>query len=321
MRASGTRRRRAEIMEEETWMTLRYALSRLARPAARRTFGRTWFGLCLAGACVTLLAFGARHLFFITTVWLVLVFAPVRIAIEVMHTFGPRLRQQLSRDLERREDRYTTREQIALRVEDLFAREVQMPRLAPPDMAPKVVEAAALLCDRALRGRQGPLGVLRAATTCAALLERWIGAIAAGEHAVPVGAPPSSVLGSETGNGAAPPALWDPAASIQEQWITLRAVAGLAALTKTLAAVYEDSASRPMDGGSALRTIADAAMDYSDQVGLHLEGPEWEDIAGVPRASLSGELISRLVQAWTVFCAAPQPAPRRLGSFVEAVPE
>lgn len=302
-------------------MTVRYALSHLGSPAARRAFGRTWLGLCLAGACVTVLVFGLRHLFFIATVWLVLVFAPVRIGIEVMHTLGPRLRQQLSRDLERREDRYATREQTALRVEDLFAREVQMPRLVPPDLAPKVVEAAVRLSDRALRGRQGSLGVLRAATACTALLERWIGAVAAGERAVPVGTPSSPALGSETGNGAAPPALWDPSASIQEQWITLRAVAGLAALSKILAAVYEDSAGRPMDGGAALRAVADAAMDYSDQVGLRLEGPEWEDIAGVPRASLSGELISRLAQTWTEFCAAPQPAPRRLGAFVDVVPE
>ena len=42
-------------------MTLRYALSRLERPDARRAFGRTWLWTCLAGAAVTLVARRAHH--------------------------------------------------------------------------------------------------------------------------------------------------------------------------------------------------------------------------------------------------------------------
>lgn len=301
-------------------MTLRYTLSRLSDPAARRAFGRTWLLICLAGALLSLALAGLRHAFFVATVWLLLVFAPVRIAAEALHTVGPRLRRQLSRDLAAREDRYATREQITVMVEDLFGREVQMPRLAPPDLAPKVVAAAARLCDRAFRAGGGPLGVLRAATTCAALLLRWTGAIAAGEQAVPAAPALASRTGAEAGDGVSPPALWDPHASIQDQWATLRAVAGLAALTKTLAAVYEDSARQPIEGGAALRAAADAAMDYADQIGLRLEGPAWEDVAGVPRTHLSGELTGRLAGAWVAFCAAPAPAPRRLEAFVEAVP-
>ncbi len=300
-------------------MTLRYSLSRLSRPAARRAFGRTWLYVCLAGALVSTVVFGVRHAFFVATVWLLLVFAPVRIAIEVLHSVGPRLRRQMSRDLAGREDRYASREGIAIMVEDLFAREVQMPRLAPPDLGSKVVEAAAGLCGRAFLAGGGPLGVLRAAAACATLLERWTGTIAAGEQ---MAAPPlASGTGAEAWNGAGPPALWDPHASIQDQWVALRAVAGLAALVKTLASVYEDSARQPMEGGVALRAVADAAMDYTDQVGLRLDGPAWQDVGGVPRIALGGELLSRLAQAWMAFCAAPQPAPRRLAAFVEAVPE
>jgi len=292
-------------------MTLRYSLSRLSRPAARRAFGRTWLAVCLAGAVLSVLVFGLRHVFFIATVWLLCVFAPIRIAVELLHTAGPRLRSRLSRTLDGRPDRYARREDITVMVEDLFGREVQLPRLAPADLASKVIDAAVHLCDRAFRGGGGALGVLRATSVCAGLLERWAGTIAAGEQAV---------AGRGGHNGAAPPALWDPQASIQEQWETLRALAGLAALVKTLAAVYEDSANRPMDGGAAVRSAAEAAMDYADQIGLRLEGPAWEDVPGVPRIALPPDLIDRLAEAWVVFCAAPHPAPRRLGAFVDMVP-
>ncbi len=300
-------------------MLVRYHLSRLSRPAARRAFGRAWLGVCLAGAVATLLVLGARSAFFIAVVWLLCVFAPVRIAVELLHTAGPRLRRRVARDLARLEDRYTSRDHITLMVEDLFSREVRMPRLAPPDLAPKVIEAAVRLSDRAFRGSGGALGVLRAATTCGVLLERWIGAIAGSESLGlrrEPGRPPRA-----GGNGAAPPALWDPHASIQDQWVTLRSVAGLAALTKTLLAVCEDSLHRPVEGGEALRAIAEAAMDYADQVGLRLDGPGWEDVPGMPRVGLPHETIGRLAEVWTAFCTAPQPAPRRLLAFVDVVPE
>ena len=303
-------------------MTIRYALSRLSRPDARRVFGRTWLGVCLTGACATLLAVGFRHLFFVAAVWLVCIFAPVRIAIEALHVLGPRIRARMYRDLSGRRDRYTTREGIALMVEAHFGREVHMPRLAPPVLEAKVVEAAARLCGRAFLGGAGPAGVDRTATTCAGLLGRWVGTIADSERgAAPVSPRPMGEAAGRDGDGTPPRALWDPGASIQDQWQTLRAVAGLAALTKVLVAVAEDSAPHPLEGGSAMRSAAEAAMDYADQVGLRLEGPPWEDAAGLPAPALSPSVIGRLAGAWTVFCTVPQPAPRRLAAFVDALPE
>lgn len=301
-------------------MTIRYALSQLSRPDARRAFGRTWLVVCLAGACATTLAVGVRQLFFVATVWLVCVFAPVRIAIEALHTLGPRIRDQMYRDLAGRTHRYATREDITLMVEALFGREVQMPRLAPPVLGPKVVETAARLCDRAFLGDAGPAGVLRAATACAGLLDRWVGTIAAGERSAspPLIPPPGT---ADAQDGASPPALWNPHASIQDQWVTLRAVAGLAALTKVLVAVVEDSTNRPLDGGAALRAAADTAMDYADQLGLQLDGPPWDSVSGLPPAALPPDLITRLAGTWTAFCAAPQPAPRRLWAFLNTVPQ
>ncbi len=294
-------------------MAIRHILSRLARPDVRRAAGRTWLGLCLAGTGATLLAVGFRHLFFVATVWLVCIFAPVRIALEALHTLGPRIRDRLYRDLAGRRDRYATREDIALMAEALFGRDVQMPRLAPPVLGAKVVEAAGRLCDRALLRGAGPAGLRRIATTCAGLLERWVGTIAAGERGE------TDLSGG--GDGAAPPALWNPRASIQEQWVTLRAVAGLAALVKVLVAVVEDSTNRPLDGGAAIRSVSEAAMDYADQLGLRLDGPPWEDVAGVPPTTLPHTVVSRLADTWTAFCAAPQPAPRRLMAFIESVSE
>lgn len=291
-------------------MTLRYTLSQLSRGEARRAFGLWWLGICVVGFLVSLLAFGGRQAFFIATVWFLFLFWPVRIAVETLHTLGPRIRRQMQLDLERQQDQYTTREHISLRIEVLFRREVQLPRIAPPELGAKVMEAAVGLTDRALLRGDGLLAVLRTTAVCGTLLDRWLGTIASGEGGAPAVHP---------GNGAGPPALWDPRASIQEQWGTLRAVAALAALTKTLTAVYEDSAGRPLDGGPALRTAAEAAMDYADQIGLKLDGPAWAEVSGIPRTALSSEHLARLAETWTAFCTAPPPAPRRLLVFLETV--
>jgi hypothetical protein len=263
-----------------------------------------------------------KYAFFIATIWVLCVFAPVRIDVEMLHTVGPLIRRKMQLDLDRKADRYTTREQIALRVEVLVADEVQLPRIAPPDLGAKVEEAAVHLTDRAVRGDDGALGVVRAATACGVLLERWVEAIAAGESgAAPVSASPlTPAAQAPGGNGVGPPALWDPRASIQDQWTALRAVAGLAALTKTLTAVYEDAAGLPFDGGGALRAMADAAMDYADQIGLQLDGPAWEVVTGIPQTALPHDLLARVAETWTAFCAAPAPSPRRLRAFVATVP-
>jgi hypothetical protein len=299
-------------------MTLRFALSRLERPEARRAFGRAWLWLCLAGAAATLLADNGRHFFLVLVAWLVCAFAPVRIAIEAMHTAGPRWKTALQRQLLTRADRYASSEGVTLMVEWFAARDVRAPRLAPPDLAPKVVAAASTLCERALRAH-GPAGVLGTATRLASFLDGWVATIAYGERRDALAAVSSRSEPGASPNGAAPAGLWDPHASVQDQWGTLRAVAGLAALTKVLIAVSEDSAGRTVDGGAAIRTEADAAMDYVDQIGLRLEGPAWEEIPGVPRAALPPEILARLADTWLTFFAGPLPAPRRLGAFVDAV--
>ena len=304
-------------------MSLRYALSRLSRPAARRAFGRGWLGVCLAGALVSLAVFGRDHLFFITAIWLLCVFAPVRIAVEVLETRGPRMRRELQRALLARADRYTTREDVALMVETLFAREVRLPRLALPDLEAKIIAAAARVSDRAFRGGEGSAGVLQAITTCTAVLQRWVGVIAAGEMTgsawtAPAAAGPADLAGPAAAvDGAGPAALWDPSASVQDQWVSLRAVAGLAALAKTLTAVYEDSTGSPWAGAGPLRALAEAAMDYADQIGLRLDGPAWEDVEGAPQAAITLDLLGQLAAAWLTFCAAPAPAPRRLRAFLQ----
>lgn len=284
-------------------MTLRYTVSRLARPDARRAFGRAWLWICLAGAAVTLVADGGRHFFLVLVAWLVCIFAPVRIAVEALHSVGPRWKTALQRESLGRADRYRSAEGVALMVEWFASREVRSPRLAPPDLGPKVIEAASRLAGRLLRG-DDPAGLRSGVGRCASLLDRWVALIAAGDAA---------------SDGVGPGELWDPGASIQDQWGTLRAVAGLAALTKVLVAVYEDSAGRPLEEGAAIRREADAAMDYVDQVGLRLDGPPWEEIAAIPRSTLAPDAAARMAGTWLEFCAGPLPAPRRLGAFLDAV--
>jgi hypothetical protein len=272
--------------------------------------------VCAAGALASVAVFGWDHAFFIAAVWLVGAFAPARIAVEVLHSRGPRMRRELQRALAGRADRYSTPEGVTLMAETLFARDVRLPRLAPPDLGEKVIEVASRLTDGALRRGGGSSAVLEAATTCATLLHRWTDAIAAGESAGVSAAAPGR---SSAGNGTAAPALWDPSASVQDRWVTLRAVAGLAALTIILTAVYEDYSGRASEGGPAFRALAEAALDYTDQVGLLLDGPPWEGGEGTIQGGLAPELLSRLAETWLGFCTAPPPAPRRLRAFVETL--
>src|SRR5207245_11803568 len=91
-------------------MTLRYALSELRRPAARRAFGRVWLWVCAAGALASVVVVGWNHAFFIAAVWLVAVVAAARIAVEVLHSRGPRLRRALQLALAGRQHGYAAPE-------------------------------------------------------------------------------------------------------------------------------------------------------------------------------------------------------------------
>lgn len=295
-------------------MTVRYSLSRLSRPESRRAAGRTWLALCAAGALLSLAVFGGRHLVFIVIVWTVVIFAPVRIAMEAFHALGPRLRERLRHDLLTAPDRYATPERAAVMVEHLYGQEVLLPRLAPPDLGPKVIEAASRLCARAFHRGRGPLEIRQAAWACGSLVNRWALTISAGESGT---LPPGPAT---AWNGASSASLWDARASIQDQWVTLRAIAGLAALTRVLAAVYEDSTGSPLQGAPLLRQAADAVMDFADQVGLRLEGPAYEPPEGLFPLDLPHDVATRLAETWRAFCAAPLPAPRRLRAFLDAVP-
>ncbi len=308
-------------------MTIRHWLAQLSDPAGRRTFGRTWLGVCLSAALchifLNIVVFHDPYVFFVLAVWLAVVYAPVRIAVEVLHVVGPRLRRQLEQKLEHREDRYATRQHIAMMGELFFHREVRLPPLAPADLAAKVIAAAVELSDRALRTGPGPNRLLRVTGTCAALLQQWVGAIAsdAANASVP-DHPRSARHGGDEGANKRQAVLWNPRDPIQTQWATLRAMVGLAALTKTLTALYEDSAARTLDDGPALRTMADAAMDYADQVGLELDGATWEGVSGLPRTTtLPQDRVSELADRWRTFCGAPHPAPRRLQAFIDTLPE
>jgi len=303
-------------------VTWRYRVAQLSRRGVRRTVGRLWFAVCSAGAIVTLGLAGGRHLFIVIAVWLVCVFVPGRIAIEALQAWSPRVRETLRREVARRGDRYDLPGGLAVMAELLYEREVRPPRLAPPDLAARVTDASVALCRHAGAPGARSNAVHRAAMVCGSLLDRWLSAIAASEQD---SRPPAGTTGGHraagTPNGARPPVLWDADASIQDQWVVLRAVAGLGALTAVLILLYEDTSGRQMDGGGSLRAVADAAMDYVDQVGLGMDGPPWESATGIPLAPLSQDLAARLAETWVAFCQTPLPAPRRLGAFIDSLPQ
>lgn len=278
-------------------MGIRFWLSRLGEARHRRTATRWLLTLALGGFGLTMLVLiatgrGTGRWFFALAVWLALIFIPLWLVTQVFQTLGPTLRRRLSAGLAGREDRYRRPSTVTLIVEDLLERQVVMPRIATPVAAQKARDAAVALVVRA--NRQGDvLETLRGSLTrCLVGVEAWA---------------------RDVGGWAAAAA----PENIQARWGTVRALAALAALSKTLVAVYEDRAGGgvgPHLDGRSLHLFLDNTLDFCDDLALQVEVPAWEE----PPLDLPPDpaVPAQIRQAWQHYADTPEPAPTALEAFL-----
>ncbi len=288
-------------------MSVRFWLSRLGEERARRAATRWILLASLAGFAITLLLFiatgrGTGQWFFLLVVWIGLVFLPLWLLTQAFQSLGPALRRGLTGAATARADRYRGPSTVTLVVEHLFDRHVLMPRIATPELAVKAREAAAVIVMRTGRGAATSVGA--PLTSCLAEVNAWTRSLSrwaatdAGEH-------------------------------IQARWAEVRALAALAALTKTLLAVSEDQRLSPggvlqgtnpipgVEGAGVVHTFLDAVLDHCDRLALEVEAPPWVDpfsglFEALPRP---GDSLRGL---WQRYIETPPPAPSALEAFVQA---
>ena len=289
---------------------MRLWLTRLGDTRARQGATRLLAAGCALGFLVTMAVLhvtgrGGERWVFVLIVWGALVFLPLWLVLQAFQTLGPALRGHAAAALAAREDRYARPGSAAVVVEELFARTVVMPRIATPVQAARAREGAVALVARAAR-HHDLLGALHRATTrCILGVDAWV---------------------REVGRWAEAEA----ADSIQARWSQTRALAALAALTRTLLAVYEDAAAdrlgaaggrlgvRGFDGRS-LAAFLDSALDYCDDLSLEVEIPRWEEpplVLALPPGGADPEAVRA---AWQAYADAPDPTPAALDGFLHTV--
>ncbi|MDQ7849117.1 MAG: hypothetical protein RB148_02420 [Armatimonadota bacterium] len=254
--------------------------------------------LSLAGFALTMLFLaatgrGTEGWFFVLVVWMVLVFVPLWLVVAAFESIGPALRGRAAQRLRTRQEGYGSASEASVLVEDVFAREVVMPRIATPLQVKRAQEAAVALL---LLARRHPLrqeALQRALDRCLGCLEAWT---------------------RDLGGWAATSAAGD----IQGRWAAVRALSALAALSRVLVALCEDRSGRswPGPGGSTSRAFLDAILDYCDELALQVDVVPW---AEPPlRLNTDPQYVEQLRRAWQGYASAPQPSPAALQAFLSA---
>lgn len=294
-------------MEKDELVRASLWLAQLADAGTRR---RTISWLLAAafggfGLTMLLLIAGGRSTdrwLFVLAVWLALVFVPLWLTTAAFETLGPALRVRLVRRLLERPDRYEIPGTSALLVAHLFARHVVLPRIATPREGARAREAASAVLDRA-RVSPSPQGALRAAIArCLVGVEEWARELGAWAAATPE--------------------------NVQARWEAVRALAALAALGKTLVAVYEDQTGRaPWPGpergsphafldAESSHAFLDAALDYCDELALRVEVAPWEEPPLDLPLDPGG---ARLREAWQRYAGASAPTPETLEAWLAEI--
>jgi len=276
-------------------------MSRLADGGVRDALGRYLIVGCIAGfvaslALLQIVGHGLDRWMFVLIIWVVLIFIPLRIAVEALRPFGARMRRRVADNLAGDPRRFERAEMLPIVVGDLAAREVTMPRFTKPEHALKARETAVAILQRTAAGPDAAAtlhGAIRATLAAAAT------------EAVAVSASATGVA----------------ADTIQDRWDGARALGGLTALVALLAAAYRDRWGAPPDlpelDGRPLRDYLDAAFDYCDEAALQVDALPWVE---PPLASSLGlQTIDGVRAAWKAFLAAGTPAPRALDAFVSVV--
>jgi hypothetical protein len=275
---------------------LRLLYTRLADPDGHRAATRGLAAACALGYAVTLGILAARgdglqRWFFWLLVWVALAYIPLRILLDAARTGAAQVRRQMAARAAVRPDRYRDRQSLDLVVEGLLARSVVLPRIATPAQARQAKEAAVAVLRRASGAE-----LRQAATRCLATVETWVADLADwSAHQAP--------------------------ANIQARWADVRALAGLAALARVLAAAYEDQSGHPFAAGPLdSREVAaylDACLEFCDRLALEVDVVPWTEPA--PVLAVDGPVREHTRSAWRAYSSAAPPAVAARTAVVEAL--
>jgi hypothetical protein len=247
-------------------------------------------------AVVVGLGYGPTRWVFVLLVWAVLIFVPLRIAIESAESFGTTVRRSIVDRLARDPDRYEKADYLPVVVQDLAARRVALPRICTPQHGRAAREAAVGLIRR-VYAAPAPQASMRA------VIRALLTVIGHDASALSAGA-----------TGAA-------ADNIQARWETARAIGALGALVTILAAAHEDRwgdlEPLPELSGRDREQYVMAAMDYCDEAALEVEAMPWTEPPLT--SSLPVDRIEAIRETWAAFLAAGLPAPRALEAFTGCV--
>jgi hypothetical protein len=280
-------------------MIFRRLLSTLTNVVSRQTTARALGVICVVGYIATLATMvasgaGLQRWFFALLVWAVLVYVPLRIVLEAIHTLAPALRTKLIAQTVTRSDRYASRGTIELVVDGLIADTVVMPRIATPVQHDKVKDGAVAILMRVRE--DGDVAASRAAQRCLAAVERWV---------------------TQSASWSAEQA----AQNIQARWATVRALAALAGTTRVLIAAFEDRSGQKFSAGpvDAPRAIAylEACLDFCDQLALEVDVAPWTEPA--LHLDIAPALRDRIWDAWKAYADTPSPAPTARQALVDTV--
>jgi hypothetical protein len=277
-------------------MGVRLLISRLASAQTRGSASRGLAVLCGLGCLITIIVLAAQdsldRWFFALLVWALLVYVPLRIALEAVGTLAPALRRRLAGEAGRDPGRFSAAAGAELTVDRLFEREVVMPRITTPVQREKARDGA-LAVLLAMRGRAGELpAVVAIALGC---LDRWVADIG-------------------------PWAQHEAGQNIQARWREVRALAAMAAMTKILVAVDAASADdsrgsvRPADPsgpralapGRVRAQFLDACLDYCDDVALEVDVRLWDEPP--LDVHVNAERAVAIRDAWRTYAETGAPA-------------
>lgn len=288
------------MARREPVIDIQLLVSALADPTARRAAARWLLAICAAGFAITLLVleglgYGLGRWVFALLVWTVLVYLPLRIAIDAAERAGTRARTRVDRRVAADPARYGRPAYLPHVVRALARRRVVLPRICTRHHG-RVAEAAAV---GVLERTGGGAGAVR-------LQEAAIGTVLAA-----VSAEAEAVSATAAGPDAQP---------IQARWEGARALGTLAALATILIAAYTDRWGRaplvPELGDRDPDAFLAAAMDYCDEAALRVDALPWLE---APVPAMGAAALAQVQATWRAFVVAGLPAPRALEAFLSAL--
>ncbi len=264
-------------------------LARLATADSRRRFGRYLLLACAAGFGTTGGLLGWDRWFFWAMLWGAGVFAPLRLATELLGAKGQRVRQAFRDHFPDR----VTPGNLPLVAQGVYERDVLMPRIVTPPYATKVQETVVAV-GKAAFARPDPGEVLRrAAAQLVSVADGWMAEMRAQREADPT------------------------STNIQARWQEVRSLAVLAATARVLVALSEELSGQPFHApgldAQNVRAFLEDALAYLDRAALDPDVPPW---TGVLPGVWTAE-VQELRRRWDAYLEVTGPAASRLAAVVE----